>query len=75
VLALGFRRVNGNGAFVGLIAGIAAVAFFAFNPRTKDVSFLWHNPIGMIVVVLVGLLVSAATGGRPAEGAGGGQAP
>ena len=75
VLALGFRRVNGNGAFVGLMAGIAAVAFFAFNPRTKDVSFLWHNPIGMIVVVLVGLLVSAATGGRPAEGAGGGQAP
>ena len=74
VLALGFRRVNGNGAFVGLMAGIAAVAFFAFNPRTKDVSFLWHNPIGMIVVVLVGLLVSAATGGRPAEGAGGGQA-
>jgi Na+/proline symporter len=63
VLALGFRGTNGHGAFVGLIAGIAAVAVFASHPATSDWSFLWHNPVGMIAVVVVGLIVSAATGG------------
>ena len=72
VLALGFRRVNGHGAFAGLIAGITVVALFAAHPLTKAVSFLWHNPIGVIVVVLVGLVVSAATGGRPAQSVSGG---
>ncbi|MCA1562067.1 MAG: sodium:solute symporter [Acidobacteria bacterium] len=61
VLALAFRRSNGHGAFVGLLAGIVAVAAFALHPATKDISFLWHNPIGVIVVVIVGLLVSAVT--------------
>ena len=32
VLALGFRRANGTGAFVGLIAGIITVLVFAFHP-------------------------------------------
>ena len=32
VLALGFRRANGTGAFVGLIAGIVTVLVFAFHP-------------------------------------------
>jgi Na+/proline symporter len=61
VLALAFRRSTGHGAFVGLIAGMAAVAAFAFHPATKGVSFLWHNPLGMIVVTVVGLLVSLVT--------------
>jgi Na+/proline symporter len=61
VLALGFRRSNGNGAFVGLIAGIAAVAAFALHPATKGVSYLWQNPLGVIVVVAVGVTVSAMT--------------
>jgi Na+/proline symporter len=78
VLALGFRRANGHGAFVGLIAGITVVAVFAWHPQTKGVSFLWHNPIGMLVVVFVGLAVSLATP-RPASPSraaeGGGQAP
>jgi Na+/proline symporter len=68
VLALGFQRANGHGAFFGLIAGMTAVAVFAFHPQTSGVSFLWHNPIGMIGVVAVGLLVSAATGGRQRGG-------
>jgi solute:Na+ symporter, SSS family len=68
VLALGFRRVNGHGAFVGLIGGMTVVAIFAAHPQTKGVSFLWHNPIGMIAVVTVGILVSLATGGRAEEG-------
>ena len=66
VLALAFRRTNGHGAFVGLAVGIGVVAVFAFHPATSGVSFLWHNPLGVIAVVITGLLVSAVTGGRPA---------
>jgi SSS family transporter len=56
ILAIGFRRATGTGAFVGLIAGMAAVAWAAaFTP----VAFLWHNVIGAVVVVAVGLTVSA----------------
>jgi Na+/proline symporter len=64
VLALAFRRANGHGAFVGLIAGIVVVAVVAFHPATRSISFLWHNPIGVVVVVIVGTIVSALTGGR-----------
>ena len=58
VLALGFRRANGHGAFVGLLAGMATVAAVAFHPSTRTISFLWHNPIGVIAVCVVGLVVS-----------------
>jgi solute:Na+ symporter, SSS family len=67
VLALGFPRSNGHGAFVGLLAGLAVVVTFAFHPATRGVSYLWHNPLGVVVVVVVGSLVSLATGGRPAD--------
>jgi len=69
VLALAFRRTNGHGAFAGLVAGITVVAVFASHPATRGVSFLWHNPIGMIAVVVTGLVVSALTGGRRMENA------
>jgi Na+/proline symporter len=69
VLALMFRRANGHGAFVGLLAGIATVATVALHPATSSISFLWHNPLGVIVVVIVGLAVSEVTRDRrPAEG-------
>jgi Na+/proline symporter len=68
VLALAFRRANGHGAFAGLICGISAVALFAAHPATANVSYLWHNPLGMIVVVISGLVVSALTGGRRVAG-------
>jgi Na+/proline symporter len=61
VLALAVRRANGTGAFVGLLAGMAAVAAVALHPATRNLSFLWHNPIGVVVVVLVGTVVSLAT--------------
>ena len=61
VLALAFKRSTGTGAFVGLLAGMAAVMAFASHPSTKGVSFLWHNPLGVVVVVAVGLAVSAFT--------------
>ena len=63
VLALAVRRANGTGAFAGLMAGIAAVAVFALHPATKGISFLWQNPLGVIVVVVVGTIVSLMTGG------------
>jgi SSS family solute:Na+ symporter len=61
VLALLFRRANGHGAFAGLLAGITAVVVFAFHPATRGVSYLWHNPLGVAVVLVVGLTVSLLT--------------
>lgn len=55
VLAFFFRRVNGNGAFVGVLAGEAAI--FAANQFTS-ISFLWYNVVGAVVVVAVGLIWS-----------------
>jgi Na+/proline symporter len=55
ILAVGFRSATGNGAFVGLIAGMASVAWAA---TFTSVAFLWHNVIGAAVVVIVGLVVS-----------------
>ncbi|HKG95145.1 MAG TPA: sodium:solute symporter, partial [Gemmatimonadaceae bacterium] len=49
-------RVRALGAFVGLIAGMAAVG--AVNFGLPDVSFLWHNVIGAVTVVLVGVPLS-----------------
>jgi Na+/proline symporter len=55
VLAVAVRRATANGAFVGLLAGMGSVAWAAsYTP----VAFLWHNVIGAVVVVIVGLLVS-----------------
>ncbi len=47
---------RGIGAFYGLIAGMSAVA--AVNFLAPDVSFLWHNVVGALTVVSVGLLLS-----------------
>jgi Na+/proline symporter len=59
ILALGFKRANGHGAFVGLIAGLAVVFTVAYHPATKDaISYLWFNVIGVVVVVVVGMVVS-----------------
>jgi Na+/proline symporter len=55
ILAVGFPRATGNGAFIGLIAGMAAVAWAA---SYTSVAFLWHNVIGAVVVVAVGMAVS-----------------
>ena len=64
ILAIGFRRATANGAFIGLIAGMASVAWFANYTR---VAFLWHNVIGAVAVVVVGLLVSAVAPRRATE--------
>ena len=64
ILAIGFKRASGHGAFVGLLAGMGAVAWVAAFTK---VAFLWHNVVGAVVVVVVGLLVSliAPTGKIP----------
>jgi SSS family transporter len=67
VLAFLVRRANGHGAFIGLLSGILFVVGFAFHPATKNVSYLWHNPIGVIVVLVVGTAVSLMTEPQPAE--------
>jgi SSS family transporter len=56
ILAVGFRRATGTGAFVGLIAGMSSVAWVA---TSTSVAFLWQNVVGALAVVIVGLLVSA----------------
>jgi SSS family transporter len=53
---------RGTGAFVGLLAGMAAVAAVTFG--APSVSFLWHNVIGALTVVVVGLVLSARVKGR-----------
>jgi SSS family transporter len=55
ILAVAFPRATGTGAFVGLIAGMGSVAWAA---SFTAVAFLWHNVIGAVVVVIVGLAVS-----------------
>lgn len=57
ILALLFKRATATGAFVGLIAGMAVVLSVAFG--MPWIAFLWHNLIGAVVVVVVGLIVSS----------------
>jgi len=57
VLAVGTRRTNGHGAFVGILAGVAAVQLTA---RFSDVSFLYYNLIGTAAAVAVGYGLSLA---------------
>jgi SSS family transporter len=55
ILAIAVPRATGNGAFIGLIAGMASVAWVA---STTNIAFLWHNVVGAVAVVVIGLLVS-----------------
>jgi SSS family transporter len=59
MLAILTRRATGTGAFVGLLAGMGAVASVAIG--RPDISFLWHNVIGAVVVFTIGGLVSVFT--------------
>ena len=57
VLAFFCKRVGAHGAFYGVLAGEAAI--FAAN-RFTHIGFLWYNVIGCVIVVAVGLALSAA---------------
>jgi Na+/proline symporter len=59
ILAIGVKRANGHGAFVGLIGGMTVV--WAVVTFTK-IAFLWLNVLGAVVVTVIGLAVSLASG-------------
>jgi SSS family solute:Na+ symporter len=54
ILAIGVPFATGNGAFVGLIAGMTSVAWVA---SYTSVAFLWQNVVGAVAVVITGTLV------------------
>ncbi len=62
ILAVGFKRANSTGAFAGILAGMTTVLLLATYTK---LAFLWHNPVAAAVVVSVGVVVSALTGGNP----------
>ncbi len=49
-------RARGIGAFIGLLSGMGVVAAVTFG--APDVSFLWHNVIGAVTVLIVGVALS-----------------
>jgi Na+/proline symporter len=55
VLAFYFPRVRGNAAFIGVLAGEAAIFY---SHWFTQVSFLWYNVLGCGVVVAVALVVT-----------------
>jgi Na+/proline symporter len=57
VLAIGTKRTNGHGAFLGVLAGVAAVQLVA---RLTSVSFLYYNLVGTVAAVVVGFTLSLA---------------
>jgi solute:Na+ symporter, SSS family len=66
ILAAGFPRATATGAFVGLIAGMASVAWAA---SFTNIAFLWHNVIGVVAAVVVGLVVSEVDPARQSRSA------
>lgn len=50
-------RARAIGAFIGLLAGMTVVGIVNFG--APSVAFLWHNVIGALTVVIVGMIVSA----------------
>jgi SSS family solute:Na+ symporter len=60
VLAFVFRRVRGTAAFTGMLVGEAAILATAVF---TDVSWLWYNVIGCVVVVATALAVTYSVPG------------
>ncbi|MCM5704620.1 sodium:solute symporter [Larsenimonas salina] len=61
-LAILSRRVNASGAFFGLVIGVVVVWSLT---SVVEMSWLYYNLVGVVVVVVAGHLVSRCTGGRP----------
>jgi Na+/proline symporter len=58
VLAFFCKSVGGTAAFVGMLVGECAILSTA---KFTDVSFLWYNVIGAVVVVAVGNVIARFT--------------
>jgi SSS family transporter len=56
ILAILTKRATARGAFWGLIAGMACVLTVAIE--LPWIEFLWHNLIGAVAVVVVGMAIS-----------------
>jgi Na+/proline symporter len=63
ILAIMTKRATARGAFWGTIAGMAAV-LYVYN-WMPWIAFLWHNLIGAVVVVVVGMAISYAEPAAP----------
>lgn len=59
------KRSTALGAFAGLISGMLAVGAVSFG--APQVSFLWHNVIGAVVVVVVGSMLSLRSRGTAVQ--------
>jgi solute:Na+ symporter, SSS family len=57
------RFTHGWAGFFGLIAGMSAVA--SVSVLAPQISFLWHNVVGAVVVLTVGSLLSLVMPRRP----------
>jgi len=55
ILAIGTKWATSLGAFVGLLAGMGAVAIVSI---TMDISYLWYNVVGAVAVVFVAWVIS-----------------
>ena len=55
VLAIAVPRATANGAFWGLLAGMAVVGLVE---ATTEISFIWFNVVGTVAVVVVGTVIS-----------------
>jgi SSS family solute:Na+ symporter len=62
ILAILTRRATAAGAFWGVIAGMTVVLAVAFG--LPSIAFLWHNLIGAVVVVVVGMTISVMSPAR-----------
>jgi solute:Na+ symporter, SSS family len=60
LLAIGWRRASGTGAFVGVLGGLSLVIYSA----TTGISFLWLNVVGAVGVFVTGVIVSELTRNR-----------
>ncbi len=58
VLAIAVPRATANGAFWGLLAGMAVVGLVE---ATSEISFIWYNVVGALAVVAVGCILSFLT--------------
>jgi len=55
LLAFMVKKADGNGAFMGLLAGMLAVFVVSV---TTDISYLYYNVVGALTVLAVGTLMS-----------------
>src|ERR671927_285195 len=61
LLGFYFKRVRGTAAFVGALAGEAAVLYCFYFP---SLAFLWYNLVGALVVVGAALVVNKLVDSR-----------